>query len=73
MPTKKRRFNLSIPSGLDEILQRLAARDEQSVSTKALELLMRAIEWDEDEKLLAIVQTREQKKSKYIAHETAWS
>jgi uncharacterized protein (DUF2344 family) len=72
MPTHKHRINLSVPAVLDRALHRLAVRDEQPVSSKALELLLRAIELEEDEVLLAVAEQREKKKGKFVSHEKAW-
>lgn len=73
MPTTKTRINLSVPDNLDRVLHRLARRDDISVTTKALDLINRAIELEEDEVLLQIAQGRESKKKiKYLSHEKAW-
>lgn len=72
MSTQKHRINLSVPTQLDRALHRLATRDEQSVTTKALDLLTRAVEIEEDEALLAVAERREKKKAKFVSHEKAW-
>ncbi len=72
MPTQKHRVNLSVPAHLDRALHRLAARDEQSVSTKALDLLTLAIEIEEDEVLSTIATRRESKRAAFISHQKAW-
>jgi len=72
MPTLKHRVNLSVPVELDHALHLLARRDELSVSSKALELLRRAIEIEEDDVLLAITEHRDKKNVTFVSHEKAW-
>ena len=72
MPTHKHRINLSVPKDLDQALHKLAKRDQLSLSSKALELLRRAIEIEEDEVLLAIAEEREKTKGKFVSHDEAW-
>lgn len=72
MPTQKHRINLSVPAHVDRALHRLAARDEQSVSTKALDLLTRAIEIEEDEVLSVVATQRESKRGAFVSHQKAW-
>ena len=72
MPTTKHRINLSVPAHLDRMLSRLADRDDLSVGSKALELLTRAIELEEDETLLAVVSKRERTSAAFVSHTKAW-
>lgn len=72
MPTHKHRINLSVSTVLDRALHRLATRDEVPVASKALDLLARAVELEEDEVFLAVAEQREKKKGKFVSHEKAW-
>lgn len=73
MPTAKTRINLSVPDNLDRVLHRLAKRDDLSVASKALDLINRAVELEEDEVFLQIAKARESKKKiKYLSHEKTW-
>lgn len=72
MPTNKHRVNLSVPAKLDQALHRLATRDELPVASKALELLTRAIELEEDHVLLTVAEEREIKRGKFLSHQSAW-
>jgi hypothetical protein len=72
MPSTKHRINLTVPADLDRVLQRLAHRDETSISAKTLDLIKRAIEIEEDEKFLTIANQRDKSKGKYVAHTDAW-
>jgi hypothetical protein len=72
MPTTKTRINLSVTPELNKILEKLADRDQTSVSAKTLELVRVALEIEEDLALLQAVQVREKIKGKFIAHDVAW-
>ena len=72
MPTHKHRINLTVPADLDQALHKLAKRDQLSLSSKALDLLRRAIEIEEDEALLLVAEEREKEKVKYLSHDQAW-
>lgn len=74
MPTQKTRINLTVPNDINRIVNRLAKRDQLSVSTKTLDLIIHALEMDEDIALLTIVQSREEstKKPTYIDHSNVW-
>lgn len=72
MSVYKHRINLSVSERLDRTLQRLATRDKQPVTTKALDLLTRAVEIEEDDVLLAVALRREKKKVKFVSHEKTW-
>ena len=72
MPTNKHRINLTVSDELDRTIQYLAERDESSASNKAIELIKRALEIEEDEALLTIANQRDQKNVKFISHKKAW-
>jgi len=74
MATKKTRINITVPADIDLAVQKLAKRDNTSLSAKALELVRRAIEIEEDAALLRIATQREAraKKSDYAGHEQVW-
>lgn len=72
MPTTKYRVNLSVPTDVKHALQRLAKRDRTSMATKALNLMLLALDIEEDAMLLKLAESREAKKGKYISHEAAW-
>ncbi len=68
------RIHMTVPSGMDRTLQKLAERDNSSLSSKAIELIGRALEIEEDATLLYVAQTREMKtkKTTYLSHEKIW-
>ena len=49
MPTSKKRLNMSLPKDIEAALFLLAHRDNVPQATKAVELLERAMEWEEGE------------------------
>ena len=49
MPTLKQRLNLTLPHHLAVFLKRVSLRDEVPQATKAVQLLERALEWEEGE------------------------
>ena len=49
MPTSKQRLNLTLPKNLAAFLKKISLRDEVPQATKAVQLLERALEWEEGE------------------------
>ncbi len=49
MPTSKQRLNLTLPKRLAVFLKKVSLRDEVPQATKAVQLLERALEWEEGE------------------------
>jgi len=74
MSTTKMRIHMTVPAGMDRTLQKLAARDNSSLSSKVIDLIGRALEIEEDAALLHVAQTREKgaKKGDYLSHEKIW-
>jgi hypothetical protein len=72
MPSKKQRINLSVPSEINVAIKTLAKRDEISATTKALELLEKGLQIEEDDIWEALAGSRDKKGAQYISHEKAW-
>lgn len=72
MPTSKKRINISVPSYMEIALERLARRDEVPEATKALQLLERAFEIEEDEILDSLAHHRDVRGAKFFAHKDVW-
>lgn len=72
MPTEKRRLNLSLTKEADMVLKKIARRDNVPEATKALDLLISALEVDEDEIWNAVAQKRDTAKAIFIKHKDAW-
>lgn len=73
---KSKRINISPKKDDLYFIELLAQRDNVPVTTKALELIEMALEWEEDIYLCDIVKERlkknEGKEVKYISHEDIW-
>lgn len=72
MPTIKSRINLTVTPGLTKILEKIASRDEVSVSAKTLELVQIALELEEDSALLGLLEQRKKAKGKLLSHDEVW-
>lgn len=72
MATSKRRVNVTLSPTVDAALRKLADRDNMPESAKALELIQRALEFEEDELFNTIASTRDTKNSKFVSHADAW-
>ena len=64
----KKRVNISVSKEINEILNKLADRDNVPVATKALELLKEAIRIEEDEVWEKLAEARDKKGIKYLSH-----
>lgn len=73
MPTTKKRVNISLPEFTEDILFKLAKRDEVPEATKAAELIRIAIELEEDQVLDIIASKRDTSKAKFVSHKKAWA
>lgn len=73
MATTKKRINISVSKEVEKMLSALSKRDQVPTATKATELLMRAIEIEEDEVWDKIASERLKQDNKCrISHEDAW-
>ena len=72
MPTSKQRINLSVPADVSLALKRLAAKEETTVSSKALSLIERALEQEEDIVLQRVAEKRDRKGARFVSHAAAW-
>lgn len=58
MPTTKKRIYITLTPEIEEILKLLAERDNVPQATKAVELLKKAMEEEEDEVLATMAEER---------------
>jgi energy-converting hydrogenase A subunit M len=72
MPTKKNRLNITLTKEVEITLNKLARRDNVPTATKAFDLLMKALEIEEDEIWDAVAKKRDTSKAKYVTHKNAW-
>ena len=68
----KKRINISVSPEVNEVIHKLAERDSVTTTTKALELIKKAIQIEEDEVWEALVLKRDSRKAKYYSHQEAW-
>ncbi|MCA9370399.1 MAG: hypothetical protein KC680_00370 [Candidatus Peregrinibacteria bacterium] len=73
MPTSKKRLNMSLPEDIRAALTALAKRDDVTPTTKALHLIIMALEIEEDDVWNAIAESRDKPNAKYISHDEFWS
>jgi len=72
MPTQKKRINLVVSTQIEDAVTRLAARDEVPVAAKALELIQRALEIEEDVLFDIVARSRDTRGALYHSHQKAW-
>lgn len=72
MATTKKRINISVSKELDEVLGKLAKRDQVPQATKAIHLLRMALEIEEDHVLDEVAQKRDTDKARFLSHSLAW-
>lgn len=73
MPTSKKRLNITLSDETRIYLKKLAVKDNVPEATKATELLLKALEIEEDAYFTNIADARAKKKSTFISHESFWS
>ena len=72
MPTTHPRISAVVERPLYEALESLAKRDHMSISQKARDLLLKAVEWVEDIELATLVRDRKARKGKLLSHKDLW-
>ena len=72
MPTAKKRINITVDDELFEALESLAHKKQKSVSGTSLDLIEKAIEFEEDSYFSRIADKRLSQKQKRMAHDKAW-
>lgn len=72
MATTKKRINISVSKELDDILGKLAKRDQVPQATKAEHLLRMALEIEEDQVLDEIAVKRDTGTARFLSHSAAW-
>lgn len=73
MPTTKKRMNMSLPPEIEAAIDALADRDHMTPTSKALHLIKRALEIEEDDVWNDIAASRDTADAKFVSHEQAWS
>lgn len=70
--TTKKRINLSVSEDVNAIIQKLARRDNVPATSKALELIKKAIVVEEDDALELLARERDVNGARYFSHGRAW-
>ena len=73
MATAKRRLNISLTKEVDQVLTHIAKRDNVAQATKAIELLKKGLEIEEDTIWDSIANARDTKNAKLVDHKKAWA
>lgn len=72
MPTQNPRINITLPEEFAGVIAKLVKRDDMSVSAKAKEMIMRALELDEDIYFSKLAEDVERRTKRWVSHEDAW-
>lgn len=72
MPTKNPRLNVVLSAELMDMVERIAKKEDKSLSVVAKELIEDALEKHEDLLLSEMAMKREEKSKKTIPHDKAW-
>ena len=73
MTTTKKRVNVSLSASLENVLAKLAKRDQVPQATKAVELIRIGVEAEEDGFFDIIASERDTEKVKFVSHKKAWA
>jgi len=73
MPTSKKRLNITLPKHLAIFLQQISLRDDVPQATKAIELIEKALEIEEDRYFSHRAEQRDTANATFVSHEEAWS
>ncbi|PCI19067.1 hypothetical protein COB64_04365 [Candidatus Wolfebacteria bacterium] len=72
MATIKKRINISVSKDIEQMISKLAKRDQVPEATKAAHLIRIALEIEEDQIWDEIANVRDKKGVKFISHKVAW-
>lgn len=72
MPTAKTRLNIILSPEMETAVERLAERDKVSRASKAAQLLLTALEIEEDRVWDELVKKRDVSNAKFVPHKKAW-
>lgn len=73
MPTTKKRLNLTLSKDLAFYIEKLALRDDVPQAEKAVELIEKALEMEEDAYFAAIADKRVAETKGWMSHEEFWA
>ena len=72
MLTTKKRLNITLSPDMETVIKRLAERDKVPQASKATELLLVALEIEEDIAWDKLARERDKRGAKFLSHKTAW-
>lgn len=72
MPTQNPRINITLDPKFAGVIASLAKRDNVSISSKTKELVMVALELQEDMYFSKLAEDVERRTTKWVSHEDAW-
>jgi len=72
MPTKNPRINITFDQEYSELLTAMAKKRNKSVSSLSKELILEALERQEDMSLSELAEARDIVKAKRVSHKDAW-
>jgi hypothetical protein len=73
MPTTKKRLNITLSPVVEAAIKRLAERDQLPQASKVVELLLIAIEIEEDRVWDMLARQRDARGDKFLSHKNAWA
>ncbi|MDO8663518.1 MAG: hypothetical protein Q7K28_01600 [Candidatus Wildermuthbacteria bacterium] len=73
MPTTKTRLNITLLPEVEAAIKRLAERDRISRAGKASQLLLVALEIEEDRVWDELAKKRDVRGAKFVSHKKAWA
>lgn len=73
MPTTKTRLNITLSPEMETVIKKLAQRDKISRAGKVIELLMAALEIEEDRIWDSVACKRDARGAKFFSHKKAWA
>lgn len=72
MATTKKRINISVSKEIDDVLSKLAKRDQVPQATKAEHLIQLALEIEEDQIFDKIARKRDVRGATFVSRSQAW-
>lgn len=73
MPTVNKRLNITLSPELEAAIKRLAERDKLSQARKAVDLLLTALEIEEDRVWDSFASRRDTRGARFFTHKKAWA
>ncbi len=72
MPTSKKRLNVTLSPEMEGVIKKLAKRDKVPQARKITELLLIALEVEEDSAWDELAEKRDTSNAQFVSHKKAW-